>query len=99
MYLRLGDACGAFEKIEVAAFVGLADMLRIHRAVAAGIAWRRRRPGGAPAGQLLLADMEMNFSRRHVDLDVVAGLHQRDRAADKALRRDVQDAGAVARAA
>ncbi len=35
----------------------------------------------------------------HVDLDLVAGLHECERAADEALRRHVQDAGAVAGAA
>jgi hypothetical protein len=42
MNLRLGNRRRALEKIEVAAFVGLADMLGIHRSEAALIARRRR---------------------------------------------------------
>ena len=43
--------------------------------------------------------MQMNAARGDVDLDLVAGLHQSQRAADKALRRHMQNAGAVAGAA
>src|SRR6202034_3040624 len=97
--LRLGRALRAREKIKIAALVGLADMLGIHRAVAAQKVRRRWCPGGATACQFLIADVKMDFSRRDIDLDLVAGLHQRERAADKTFGRDVQDAGAVAGAA
>ena len=68
MNLRLGDLPLASEEIEVAAFVGLADMLREHRAVAANVMRRRRRPGGAAAGELLVADMQMDAASIDVDL-------------------------------
>src|ERR1700692_5036115 len=99
MNLRLGDGRRALEKSEVAAFVGLADVLRIHGAVAAGVFRRRRRPGGAAARKLVVADVEVDAPRGDVDLDLVAGLHESERTADKALRRDMQNAGAVAGAA
>ena len=47
MDLRLGNRTRRREKIEVAAFVGLADMGRIERAVAARVARRGLAPGGA----------------------------------------------------
>src|ERR1700730_18126936 len=72
MNFRLRDRRLALEKIEVAALVGLADVLGKHRAVAAQVMRRRRRPGGAPARQLLLADMQMDAARGDVDFDLVA---------------------------
>ena len=94
-FFRFGDRRRAFEKVEVAALVGLADMRRN--------TWRRSRahkaaagcPGGAPARKFVVADMRMDAACRDVDLDLVAGLHQRQRAADKTFRGDVQDAGAI----
>ena len=71
----------------------------IHGAIAAGIMRRRRSPGGAPARKFVVADVQMNAACRDIDLDLVAGLHQRQRTADKTFRGDVQDAGAVACAA
>jgi hypothetical protein len=76
-----------FEKIEIAALVGLADMLGIHRAVAARVsaaAAASRRRGGA---QLLVADVQMDAAGGDVELDLVAVLHQSQRAADKGFRR------------
>src|SRR5579864_6011086 len=75
--LRLGGARRAGEKIEIAALVGLADMLRIHRAIAAQKMRRRRFPIGAAARELFVADVEVDFACRDVDLDLVTGLHQR----------------------
>jgi len=71
MDLRFSDRLLAGEKIEIAALVGLADMLGEHRAVAARIMRRRRPPGGAPAGKLLLADVQMDAARGDVDLDLI----------------------------
>src|SRR5579862_9930166 len=82
MNLRLRGGLRAHQKIEIAALVGLADMLGIHRAVAAQKVRRRRCPGGAAARELFVADVEMDFPRRDVDLDFVAGLHQSQWAAD-----------------
>src|SRR3984957_1947900 len=62
--------------------------------------WRRSRGRiCAAARQLVVADMQMDAPRGDVDLDLVAGLHQGKRTTDKAFRRDVQNAGAVAGAA
>src|SRR5437764_14417481 len=97
--LRLGDAALAGEEVEVAALVGLPDMGAVHGAIAARVARRRRLPGGAPRVELLLAHMQMNAARAHIDLALVAGVHEGQGAADKTFRRDVQDAGAIARAA
>ncbi len=88
-----------FEKIEVAAFVGLQDMAREHPAVAAFVPRRRRRPGGFAAREFFIAHVEVDRARRHIDADRVAALHQRQRAADRRLRRAVQQAAAVAGAA
>src|SRR5882724_93052 len=99
MNLRLGHRRLALQEIEVAALVGLADVLGEHRAIAARIFRRRLFPGGLAAGHLGVADMQMDRALVDVDLDLVAGLHEVERPADEALRRDVQDAGAVARAA
>src|SRR5271169_256658 len=99
MNLGLCSRRSPFEKIKVAALVGLADMLRKHRPIAAEIMRRRRCPGGAAARECLLADIEVNASLSDIDLDLVAGLHEGERAADKAFGCHVQDAGAVACAA
>jgi len=87
MNLRLGDRPERRKEIEVAAFVGLADVLRVKRTIAARIAGGRGCPGGAAARELLVVHMQMNSARRHVDLDLVAGLHEGERAADKAFWR------------
>ena len=59
----------------------------------------RRPPGGAPPRQFFVADVQMDFARGDIDFDLVAGLHEGQRAADKTFRRDVQDTGAVTGAA
>ena len=70
---RTGRAEAGLEEIEVAALVGLQDVLREHPAVAALVARRRRRPGGAAPRQLVVADLEVDAPRRDVDRDQVAG--------------------------
>src|SRR5438874_9622983 len=87
MDLRLHHRAGGAKEIEVAAFVGLADVLGKHRAVAARIARGRGLPGGAASSKLRIADVQMDAARGDVDLDLVAGLHHGERAADEALRR------------
>src|SRR4249920_750473 len=82
---RLGNLSRSGEEIEVAAFVGLADMSGEHGTVAARIARRRRLPGRATAGELLLAHIQMDAARRHVDLDGIAGAHECQRPADEAF--------------
>src|SRR5689334_20010421 len=86
----------ALQEIEIAALVGLADVLGEHRAIAARVFGGRRRPGGLPAGEFGVADMQMDHPLVDVDLDLVAGLHESQRTADEALRRHVENARAVA---
>src|SRR5262249_8592207 len=69
---RCGNLRLAGEEIEIAAFVGLADMGGEHGAVAAQVAWRGRFPGRAAAVELLLRDVEVDAPRRHVHLDRIA---------------------------
>src|SRR5690242_9109969 len=76
---RLWDRAERSEKIEIATLVGLPDMLRIKRAVPARIAWRGLRPGGAAAGEFLVRHMQVDAPRRHVDLDLIACLHEGER--------------------
>src|SRR4051812_2551859 len=96
---RFGNLPRAGEEIEVAAFVGLADMSGEHGPVAAQVAWWRRLPGRLATSEFSLADVQMNAARRHVDLDGIPGAHECQRPADEALRRHVKNAGAVAGAA
>src|ERR1017187_4043604 len=99
MYFRLGNGPKRPKKIEIAARVGLPDMLGIKRAIAARIARRRRPPRGTAAREFFVAHMQMNAACGHIHLDLVAGLHESKRAADEAFRRHMQNAGAVAGAA
>src|ERR1035441_5079060 len=99
MNFRFRNRTAGLKKIEIAALVGLPDMLGIKRAVAARIARRRLLPRGAAAAHLVVAHMQMDAARGHIDLDLVAGLHEGKRAADEAFRRDVKNTGAVAGAA
>src|SRR3954462_6576506 len=96
---RIGNLPRDGEEIEVAAFVGLADMSGEHGPVAAQVAWRRRLPGRLATSEFSLADVQMNAARRHVNLDGIPGAHECQRPADEALRRHVKNAGAVAGAA
>src|SRR5690606_7192557 len=88
----------AFEEIEIAALVGLADVLLEHGAVAALVAWRQRLPFGTATGKLLIGNMEVKPSARNVYLDVITSFDKCQRSADEALRRNMEDAGTVARA-
>ena len=54
---------------------------------------------GATAIELLVAHLHAQAAGGHVEFDDVAVAHQRERPADEGFRRDVQHAGAVARAA
>src|ERR1700689_1736821 len=73
MNLRLGRGLRALQKIEVAAFVGLPDVLGIHRPIATQKMRRRRPPGVTPARQFVVADMQMDATAGDVDLDLGAG--------------------------
>src|SRR5260370_25645420 len=99
MSVRLAHDGLALKELEAAALVGLADVLGEHRAIAARVFRRRLFPDRLAAGHLGVADVQMDRALVDVDLDLVAGLHEVERAADEALRRDLQDAGAAAWAA
>ena len=87
------------QEIEIAAFRGLLDMLAENVAVTALEARRQRLPGGLAAFQFGVVDLHLDQALVHIDRHHIAGLHQRQRPADIALRRDVQNAGAIAGAA
>src|ERR1700751_1498838 len=99
MDFRVRRRRGALEKIEVASLVRLAHMLREQPPVAAAIARRRLPPGGAALLELLVAHLQAQAPAGDVEFDDVAVAHESERAADEGFRRDMQDAGAVARAA
>src|SRR5258706_14164259 len=99
MDLGLGNRRRAFQEIEIAALIGLADVAREDGAVAA----RELRLGLAPRalapGELRGVDLEIELALLDIELDQVAVLHQGKRAADERFRRDGQNAGTRARAA
>src|SRR3954453_15240276 len=64
------------EEVEVAAVIGLLDVLGEHPAIAAFETSLRRLPGGAAFCQLGFADTEIDGARGHVEADAVAVLHQ-----------------------
>src|SRR5215510_10145988 len=74
---RLGNLPLAGEEIEIAAFVGLPDMGGEHGPVAAKVARGGLLPGCAAAIEFLLRDVQVDAPRRHVQLDRVAGLNER----------------------
>src|SRR5581483_11435115 len=87
------------EEVEVAAVIGLLDVLGEHPAIAALEAALGLLPGGAALFQLGFGDIEIDGAGGDVERDAVTILHQRQRTADVGFRRDVQDAGAIAGAA
>src|SRR5579859_8176129 len=96
---RVGYGCGSFEKIEITTLVGLRDMLRENLAVAAVVFPGFRFPGRAALFEFHLGDLQRQLPARHVELDDVAGFHQRKRPADPRLWRYMQHAGTVTGAA
>src|SRR5437016_3349410 len=99
MDFRIGCGNGAFEEIEIAALIGLRDVLLVERAIAAREFSGRRLPRRAAAGELLFAHLELELARGDIELDQIAVLYEFERPADEGFRRDVQHARAVARAA
>src|SRR6267143_6275056 len=81
--LRFGDRCSAFEKIKVASFVGLLDVLQKQFAVAARIDAVFRPPRSSAAGQFLVAHPHIQLARGDVQFDDVTFLQQRERSANK----------------
>src|SRR5687768_7403469 len=89
----------AVQEVEVTAFVGLRNVLTEKRAIAAREACGRRFPLGLPLRELCIAYLELELPCSDVELDEIAVLHERERAADVRLRCDVQHARAVRGAA
>src|SRR3954471_2577066 len=87
------------EEVEVAAVIGLLDMLGEHPAIAAFEAALRLLPGGASLVEFGFAHVEIDGAGGHVERDAVAVPHQGQRTADVGFRRNMQNAGAVAGAA
>src|SRR5215475_7115950 len=95
MNFRLGNCAERCEKIEITSLIGLADVLGIQRAIATRITRNGLLPGFTPAADFIIRNMEMDASRRHVNLNLVTGLHKSQRPADKTFRRDMEYAGAI----
>src|SRR5205807_2135852 len=87
------------EEIEVAALVGLENVLEVEPAVAAGVGGGGRAPLGATAGQLAFGHVQGEAATGDVQLDLVAVADEGERAADGGFGGDVQDDGAVGCAA
>src|SRR3954467_3592774 len=81
-----------FEEIEIAALVGLLDMLGEHPAIAALETPFRLLPFGAALCQLGFRHVEIDGAGADVQCDHVPIPPQRQRAADIGFRRNVQDA-------
>jgi hypothetical protein len=99
---RLGD--GLFvrklaKKVEVAPFVGLEHMFQEERAIAAPILWRRRPECHSASLDLALIDPEIDPAGVNIELDEVTSLDQPEWTANRRLRGDMQDNGAVRRSA
>src|SRR4051812_31675003 len=75
--LRHGQMRG--EKIEIAALVGLPDMGREHRPIAALVARWRRCPRRLAPRHLFIGDRQIDAARADVDLDRIARLHEGER--------------------
>src|SRR4051812_947954 len=99
MNFRFPYRRGPLEEIEVAPAIGLADVLRIQPAESARILCFTRFPCRTPAPELVVAHAQRQPPPRHIELDDVAVLDERERTADEGLGGDVQNARAVARAA
>src|SRR5262245_12852994 len=96
MNFRLGNYAERREKIEIATFICLADMLRIKRAVTARVAGRRLFPDGTTTSDFFLGNVQMDAACGDIDLEGVARLDKGQRAADEAFGRNVKNACAVA---
>jgi hypothetical protein len=79
----------AGKEVEVAALVGLDDGAAVERAPAAIVVVDRPHPACLAAGQLVLADQQVEAAVGDVETDDVAVADQRQRPADGGLRRDI----------
>src|SRR6185503_18676301 len=89
----------ADEEVEIRALVRLQDVVVIEAPVAALERWLRRLPPGLALLQFGIRHEKLQPSLRYIQLDLVAVLDQRERAARGRLGRHVQHYRAVRRAA
>ncbi len=89
MDFRLLSRAGGLQKIEIAAAIGLPDVLREHRTIAPREARFRRQPLRFAFGEFDVVDMEMDAPRRNVYLDQIAGLDESERPPGETFRRDM----------
>ncbi len=97
--IGLGRRRAGLQEIEIAALIGLGDMLLEDDAVTAREVRRGLDPGGLAPGEFSIVDQHVQTAVGHVEHDLVAGLDQGEGAADMRFRRDMQHAGAVMGAA
>src|SRR5467141_266456 len=96
---RHEGAALAGEEVEVRAFVRLQHVIEVQAPVAALEGRLRRLPFFPTGRKLLLRDEQLQPALRDVELDLVAVFDERERAARRRFRRDVQHHRAVGRAA
>src|SRR6266487_2575562 len=75
--LRVRGGTGTGQELEVAALVGLGDLLAEQGAVAAPEPGRRWLPGGTALGQLTVVHLHPQYPLGHVQGDRVAAADQR----------------------
>src|SRR5205085_1516067 len=92
-------AAFADQKVEIGAVACLQHLVDVKLPVAALERRLRRLPARTARGELALAHQELKLALRHVELDLVAVAHERERAAGGRLGRDVQHYRAVRGAA
>src|SRR5689334_19849551 len=93
-----GGAAAADQEVEVRTLVSLLHMLDI-KLVVASLRRLGRLPGGATLCEFLLAHVEMQSARRHVEFDHVTRFHECEWSTGRRLGRHVQHHGAIRRTA
>src|SRR5688572_21328571 len=87
------------EEVEVAAEVSLLHVLGVEQAESPLEPGRGGHPCGAARGELLIAHEQLDPACGHVEPDAIPAAHEREGSADVRLRRHVEHARTVARAA
>ena len=70
------------QEVKVSPFIGLGDVIDEELGVTSVVAGRGWLPSGAALGQFLVADMQVQFTVRHIQFNEVAVLHKSQWAAD-----------------
>src|SRR5262245_21743694 len=97
--LRVDNPLVVDREVEAGAACQLADELALQLLPGRLAFLDVRLPRRLALGELFLADQDVGASLADVDTNLVAGLEQRQAAADRGLRRGVEDRGAGRRAA